>query len=302
MRIAYYIRFSLALFMLMIIGTSYAQQLKRTAGSAQIRMEYNMTTKQAYELAEQQAIINAIEQAFGTYVEQQTDMYIEDGRADYNIIGTTKVRGEWVETTDKQFKETINKETGQHGLQNVNYITCTVKGKVRKSLPKADIQFEILNCEDLSCRTLDFIDGEQLYLYFKSPVDGFVSVYIDEGDITYRLLPYVNMVDEYQSGVPVKADQNYLFFSETGNSFGQSLVDEIEMFTNKKIEYNSIYIVFAEKEFIKPVLEADAKVDGRILPKSLSTEAFSNWLIGNRVVLTSFQDRKIKISIKPNNN
>ena len=57
-------------------------------------------------------------------------------------------------------------------------------------MPKANLEYVILNCPETACRTSNFFDGEQFYLYFKSPVDGYLSVYIDEGDITYRLLPY----------------------------------------------------------------------------------------------------------------
>ena len=167
-------------------------------------------------------------------------------------------------------------------------------------MPKADIEYVVLNCPDKSCRTEDFFDDEQLYLYFKSPVDGYVSVYVDEGDFTYRLLPYVIMGENYQSGVFVKADTEYLFFSDQSNPFREAVVDEIEMFTNKNIEYNTIYVVFAEDKFVKPRLSQKQEVDGRILPKSLMSDDFQQWLIGNRGVLTSFQDRRIKISIRPN--
>jgi hypothetical protein len=263
-------------------------------------MENNMTTEEVYALAEQQAKINAIENEFGTYVEQQTDMTLSEGRTSYNIIGTTKVKGDWIKTSSINFSEDLRLEKGTFGKQNVKYIRCTIKGKVRKSLPRANIDFEILNCPDKACRTTDFVDGEQLYLYFQSPVDGYLSVYVDEGDITYRLLPYVLMDDDFQSGVFVQSDTEYLFFSEKFNAFKSSVVDEIIMFTTKNVEYNSIYVVFAEEKFVKPILANKEEVEGRILPKSLSSEEFQKWLSENRVVLDSFQDKKVKISIKPN--
>jgi hypothetical protein len=139
-----------------------------------------------------------------------------------------------------------------------------------------------------------------LYLFFQSPVDGYLSVYVDEGDITYRILPYVTMIDEYRGGVFVEGDKEYLFFSKKDNPYKSSIVDEIEMYTNKKIEYNQVYIVFAEEKFVKPVLDQNPEVDGRILPKSLNSKEFQFWLSENRAVIESFQDRKIKISIRPN--
>lgn len=290
----------LALFLLIEVGPLSAQKIVQAAGKSQVRMENNMTTEDVYSLAEQQAKINAIEKEFGTYVEQQTDMTLAEGRTSYNIIGTTKVKGDWIKTISINFSEDLRLETGVYGKQNVKYITCNIKGKVRKSAPKANIDFEILNCPDVACRTSDFVDGEQLYIYFQSPVDGYLSIYVDEGDITYRLLPYVLMSDDFQSGVFVESDTEYLFFDEKYNAYKSSVVDEIVMFTTKNVEYNTIYIVFAEEKFVKPILEKKEEIDGRILPKSLSSEEFQSWLSENRAVLESFQDKKVKINIKPN--
>ena len=64
----------LALLLLTVYQPFYAQKIVKTTGSAQVRMEQNMTKNDALALAEQQAMIDAIEKVFGTYVEQQTDM------------------------------------------------------------------------------------------------------------------------------------------------------------------------------------------------------------------------------------
>ena len=289
----------LASLLLICVQTFQAQKIVKATGTAQVRMETNMTKNEAFELAEQQAMIDAIEDNFGTYVEQQTDMTISDGKAAYNIIGTTKVKGDWIETIDKSYSEDIRVENGAHGKENVIYVTCKIKGKIRESIPRADIQYVVLNCPEVACRTTDFIDGEQLYLFFKSPVDGYLSIYVDEGDITYRLLPYVNMAEEYQSGVFVEADKEYIFFDDKINPYQSSVVDEIEMYTLKKLEYNTIYMVFAEKKFVKPVLDKKQDIDNRILPKSLTSKMFKDWLAENRAILESFQDRKVKVSIRP---
>jgi len=92
------------------MGNLYAQRIINASGKAQVRVEFNMTEQDTRELAEQQAIINAIENAFGTYAEQQTDMTIKDGFSYYNIIGTTKVKGDWIETSDLEFSEDYHSE------------------------------------------------------------------------------------------------------------------------------------------------------------------------------------------------
>ena len=288
----------LALFMFTLIEVLPAQTVKKSTGKAQVRMELDMTTE-AYEEARLLAMIDAIQNAFGSYVEQQTDMSIIDGKEAFNIIGGTKVRGDWIETLDENFNEEFKVEATRLGKQNMKYISCNIKGKVRKTIPKAGIEYEALNCPDLICRTTNFLNDEQLYMYFRSPVDGYLSVYIEVDDATYRILPYTNMSDENQNGVMVSADRPYIFFSEENNPYRNSVVDELEMFTNKKLEYNTLYVIFSEEAFVKPVLNQKEEIDGRIMPKSLESHKFTVWLSGNRAALPSFQEKKITVSVKP---
>ena len=84
-----------------------AQKSASTKGTSQVRMESNMTKEQARDKAEDLAMINAVENAFGTYVEQDADIKVDNGIVSYNIIGTTRVKGEWLRTTKKVFSEDI---------------------------------------------------------------------------------------------------------------------------------------------------------------------------------------------------
>ncbi len=297
---SYIINISILIIILIYINSIViAQKIVSTSGEAQVRMERNMTEDDTRELAEQQAIINAIENAFGTYTEQQTDMTIKDGMTSFNIIGTTKVKGDWIETTDINFKENFKKEKTDNGIVNIKYITCEVSGKARKSRPKANIEYEILNQPSLYSRTRSFYHEEQLYVYFKSPVNGYASIFLEDDDAVYRLLPYVNMRDEFQSGVPVKRDTDYVFFSTNDNSYPGNPVDEQLLLSLKEdVEYNFIYIVFSEDEFVKPMLDDISMQKGRIIPKQLTNSKFQQWLARNRSVSEKFQDIRIKVSIE----
>jgi hypothetical protein len=289
--------FMMALLLSTGLAAGQKQKIVRATGQAQVRMESNTTVKQVYELAEEQAKINAIENAFGTYVEQQMDMRISEGKTAYNIIGTTKVRGEWVETTDINFKDNFRTETGAYGKQEVRYVTCSIKGKARKSVAKANIEFSILNLPDPASRTLSFIAGEQIYLYFKSPVDGYLSVYIDDGNSSFRLLPDAYSTTESESCVYITSDTDYLFFTPKYNKLPQSEVEEYLMFSAKKLDYNYVYIIFSEDKFVKPLLKEEAKKGNLTLPRSLSSVKFQEWLSYNRALSAAFQDWKVKISI-----
>ena len=184
-------------------------------------------------------------------------------------------------------------------MQQIPWITCTIKGKARKALPKAQIKYDILNSPNPASRTHSFYDREQLYLWFKSPVDGYLTVFLEDDDAVYRLLPYLSMTGKYPSGVPVKADTDYLFFSPAHNNFKPFSVDELIMNLNKPpVEYNNLYIIFSESPFQKPGLTDTQTKDGIILPRSLSKKEFQKWLAYNRSLNTSFQDKKIKVSIQ----
>ncbi len=289
----------LLLFAVLFYNISFAQKIVKVSGSAQVRVERYMTLDETQEKAKELAIINAIENEFGTYTEQKFDMRIEDGKTTFNTIGTTKVKGEWIETTDISFKDNFRTETGSYGKQNVRYVTCIIKGRAREIASKANIEYQVLNSPVFSARTTDFYDGEQLYLWFRSPVSGYLSVYLDDGAMAYCLLPDTYSPDEFASGVYVEGDKDYLFFSPLHNNMHQSQVEEYLMFTNRKIEYNTLYIIFSEEKFVKPGLKSKEKQEGKILPRSLSAEKFQKWLAEQRAASTSFQDKRVKVSIRP---
>ncbi len=279
---------------------SVGQKMKRTEGSSQIRQESHMAFDEVTRIVIEKAKIDAIENVFGTYVEQQTDIVIEDGLTSYNIIGTTKVKGEWIETIgEPQISTHTRKESTQYGKQDVTWVSCKIKGKVKKVMPRAMLNYKILNAPNKLSRTTNFIDKEQLYIYFKSPVDGYLSIFLEDDEGVYRLLPYLEMNPVYKNGALVLGDVDYLFFSPSNNSFPKSKVDEMTLEYNKeRIEYNFIYIVFSEDKYIKPSLKESFHSEERIIPKSLSKWEFGQWISNNKVNSECFQVIKQKISIQ----
>jgi len=272
-------------------------------GSSQVRVENNMTQDQAKEKAEELAMINAIQEAFGTYVEQEADITLENGTVSYNIIGGTKVKGEWLRTDKKpEFKYEIqDQQNGKRDKEKITWISCDIEGQARRITPKAKLNASTLRCTMLDCETTSFMDGQSFYLYFKSPVDGYLSVFIDEdGETARRLFPYLNQGNE--SAVKITGDKPYFLFTNTNklNQF-DSRADEIELFTYKALEYNSIYVVFSPIPYCKPILSDAALLpSGYTLPKAISTNKFQEWLGDCRVAMPDFQSQRIKISIAKN--
>ncbi len=278
----------------LINAYSFSQKTIRAEGTATVKIEANMTKEQTKQIAKEKAMINAIEDKFGTYIESKSILNIEDKKSVFSYIGTTKVLGEWVRTLEIKFDENIQQT--ESGFDN--YISCDIVGKIRKPEPKANIDFKLLNLPQIESRTTSFYVDEQLYVYFISPVDGYVSVYTEEGEITRRLLPYSTMEGEYQSGVPVKGDQPYIFFSNLHNYFPDYTVDEMILYTDKQKEYNTVYIIFSEEKFVKPILKTIEIVNDRILPKSISSVKFHEWLSDCKAIMPGFLDVEIGITIE----
>lgn len=281
------------------------QKTFKTKGEAQVRIEDSMSKQQVRDAAKQKAIVNAIEGVLGTYIEQETNIDIEDGETSFKIIGNTKVKGEWIETKDEDYSEDTRIVKGEFGNETEIWITCKISGKVRE-IVKANLAFQIfsLNCESKTCRQTDFLNDESLYVYFRSPSRGYLSIYLQEGETVYRLLPYAQMVGEYLNSVPVNADKEYLFFSASDKydyfpGFLPAMVDQLEMYTDKDKEYMKLSVVFSTKPFTKPILnDGEVIEESYSMPKSLPTRDFEDWIAKNRIYNADFNYEVINMSVK----
>lgn len=296
--ISYIISISFVFHFGLIDLSAQKSKIKTTTGEAQIKLESNVTKEEAYLKVEQLAIIDAISNAFGTYVEQVAILTVESGKSRFNIIGTTKVKGEWVETIDEpKFTEVFREVKVENGKQMELWITCNIKGRAKEATPKANIETYTLSYPNSASKSFTFNSGNNLYLYFKSPVDGYLSVYFDDGKNIYRILPYNDMSSE--SCVKIVADKEYIFFSKSKehNYFGNS-IDELELFTPLKSESNKIHVLFSESIYRKPIL-TDAKVlEGDYLrPKSLSRQQSADWIAETKATLDDFIDAQINFEI-----
>jgi len=283
-----------------------SQEVIRAEGVAQIRLEDHMSKEDAKEKVKQLAMIDAIESVFGAYVEKDADVDIEDGKARFKIIGHTLVRGDWLKTISEKYDEEKRKIRGRSRKEYEVWISCRIAGNIREiGQPETTLEFLPLNCPDPVCRTFDFMDGEPFYLSFRTPVDGFLSVYIsDESNRVYRLLPYQTMPGDYVNAVPVTADIPYIFFLNEPEhdyfpGFSYMMVDEIIMTTEKIKEFNNLFIIFSPTDFRKPLLNTEEDLDRSFtLPKSLNLEKFEDWLEDNRIHDPAFLYKRLTLTIK----
>lgn len=278
---------------------SFSQDIVKAKGESRVRVEQFMSREAAREQAEELAMINAIENEFDTYIEQFGDTRIADGRVNFDIIGSTQVKGEWVNTIDIKFTEETKSIRGEYGKELEIWIHCEISGEIRECVARANLEFFSMNCPDKACRTTSFFNGGNLFLHFTSPVDGYLSIFLSDNDNVYRLLPYSGM--GMMSTVKIKGDEDYILFSkEDPNPFDKGFkIDALELTAEGDIEYNSIYIVFSETPYKKPILETTEQLsDGYYLPRSLPLREFKEWMGDCRADMPDFQAQRIKLSIE----
>ena len=184
----------------------------------------NVTIEEAKRIAIDRAKIQALADAFGTIVSQVNTTRIENGDGksslDFLSLGGSDVKGEWLETIG----DPVVSVTYEQGIL---VIKVSIKGKAREiKTALIDIQTSILrNGIDEKSASSDFRDGDDLYLSFLSPVDGYLSVYlVDTESNAYCLLPYRKQKDGIYR---IEANRQYLFFRESSASNEErSIVDE----------------------------------------------------------------------------
>lgn len=283
----------------------FAQKIRNTSGTALFRLEEDMSKDDLKDKLRRHAIINAIEREYGTYVTQESFVDIDDGRTNFRIFGKTTIRGEWLKTTQEDFREEMRKTKDGRRNRHELWMSLKIKGKVRE-LSQPDIEFNYFtsNCRKEICKTSFFENGELMYFHFNTPVNGYLSIYVVENDEAFRLLPYQNMPVKYSNSVPVMTDKDYVFFSPYGENdyfddFSTHLIDEMVMLTEKEKEYVNLYLVFSTEEYTKPSLTNSEKDPGvnYETPKSLRASTLTNWLESNRINNVNFYYKQMKLKI-----
>ena len=286
------LRYVFILLMLLNLLSISAQEIEKVHGEYTYLVPDNVSLEEGKRTALERAKIQALADAFGTLVSQNNSTIIknENGKSsvDFLSIGGSDVKGEWIETIGEP-KFDIFYES------NMLTIKVTIVGKARE-IKNANIDFEaklLRNGTEEKFESDEFRNGDDLYLYFKSPINGYLAVYLlDENtQQVFCLLPYKS------SGEPaykIVHDKPYIFFSCQKAEENPNEVDEYTMTCEHSIEQNTIYIVFSPNMFAKAFAE-----DGSIgLPRQLPLKEFQKWLGKCKAKDTNIQEKKKVITIE----
>ncbi|MEM7373328.1 MAG: hypothetical protein AAF587_32180 [Bacteroidota bacterium] len=293
----------LSLFILFLFcGVSvFAQKLKKSSGEYQLNLtDSDYSEQEACQVCKEMAMIEAIEKAFGRVVIQGNSTSIKNTNTGeevessqiFNMIAETYVNGEWIRT--------INESCSRFTDQGKFWVKCEVKGQVQElQKPKIDLQVKALDCENARCETTEFQDSESFYLYLKSPVDGYVTIYLSDPGTAQRLLPYSNMPKGQLNAVPIEADEEYIFFSQAKDGLNlRGFVDEYELFAASEVDHNRIFVIFSSEPLVKPSLYRDDTSSKYEVPMQLETRAFQRWLAEQRQFNQSMQIARLDITIR----
>lgn len=269
----------------------------------------SMPPAQARQEAINRAQIDAIRNAYGASV-AETSLSIQGGgeaggRDSYFAIGECDVRGEWIETIGDTVWNIVPRD--RETLYEVS-----MKGRIRE-IPggRADLDVRLLyNGTDKDrdmVRNATYRVGDYMYIYFKSPVDGYLACYLGDDDdaLTMQcLVPYDGMRD----GVfPVEAGKEYVLFSrDDADEQLRPLTRRLKMNARNDADINQVYIIFSPNKFVKAPDSADMRSSvtdpktGKeisLMPRQASFATFQKWLAKNRKHDKELQIVKSLISV-----
>ena len=281
-----------------------SQQTVKTSGEAQVELTENRSRQEVKKEAKDMATVNALERAFGSVIIQGNSTYISnvntgektETNSVFNMIANTSVKGEVVEVISEKYEDVKGYKVIEGKKIEVTDILCKITIKARElAEPPVDFTTFPLACININCKTTSFAENDDFFLYFLSPITGYLSVYLDDGKDSQCLLPYSNMPVEYESGMPVKADREYIFFSNKPehNYFEDEDFEEdvYTLYSESKKDINRLFIIFSKTPLNKPKLVSNVKTgqltkqeldEGYTMPKTLKSEDFQKWLNKNR--------------------
>jgi len=288
--------FYIAASTVLVFSSCFSQRIKAVEGKFQMKMESSQTFDFAKQKACDFARVQAMEDQFGRVVIQSNSTLLEnvqsgqkvETKSVFNLMADTFVNAEWIEDSKPQ---TVSQEIKNNEI----WLTCKVEGKAKEiQREKLDLLIETLDCTEKKCKTSEFKNGEEFYLNFKSPKDGFVVIFLDDKSTAYCIYPYQEMPYEEFNKFNFLAQKDYLFFS-AAHKFKNNwnFIDQLQIETNSGYEKNRLFVLFSENPINVPLLNEKLKGNsGLSIPRSLSSEDFQKWIQKIRL-----KDEKMQLEI-----
>ncbi|MCR5191946.1 MAG: DUF4384 domain-containing protein [Bacteroidales bacterium] len=255
-----------------VCSLAVAQKVVDVCGEYTYYPSEDVTLAQAKQTALQRARIEGLIKEFNETVYQSNTSVVSNRNGESNIdlysFGGTDARGEWIEDT-KQPEYKVFYE------QDQLVVIAKICGKARE-IKSAGVEVEsrvLRNGITPKFESGEFNAGDDMYLYFRAPVDGYITVYLlDRGNqMVYCLLPYRNSP---QGAVQVSHDQVYVFFKQDKKLKDWQYIDEYTLTAENAVEWNEVYVVFSQHPFSKALTNSS----NELTPRELTFKDFSAWI------------------------
>ncbi len=246
----------------------------------------------ARETAYERAKLEAIQKAFpGTITAVSGSLIInsdgEGSSTSFYSISESELKGEYLGDVLEPKYEFLPYDE-EHDMDGV---VCRVTGMVREiAWSKPQFEWQLMrNHVAERDATTDFVEGDDLYLSFTAPCNGYLAVYCVDGTaaVAQCLIPS----EEQPEGIyKVKGGRRYVFFSpehDNQDNMLPPLHDGISLYCDAAMERMQFYVLFSPNKFTRAtaVTPIDKqKVGGSFfnLPPELPYKTFQKWLLGLR--------------------
>lgn len=213
-----------------------------------------------------------------------------------SISGEGELNGEWIGDRESPKIETtlddgklVVRATVKGYATEINNNTIDYVAKVLRNQPSAEYESE------------EFVAGNDIYVSFTAPIDGYLAIYLLDSDNAYCLLPYRANKDGF---FKVNHQQEYILFSQRKYSAGENPqeIDEYTVTSDKDMtDFNQVYFIFSPNMFRKPIDVNKAVEDGTVYPRMMSWGNFQEWIIKARKRDKEMSVKVKNIEIKPQN-
>ena len=250
-------------------ATIHAQRVATVCGEYRYTVPGEIPLNHAKQIAIDKARNEAIANEFGQVVSQSTNTTIHSSGTQSSVqsdsYASTESKAIWLSDT-KEPEVSIAYEN------DVMVITASVCGKARE-LKTAEVELRMQVVSN-GIETERFKNNEKVAIHFKSPVNGYVSIFFrdDNAGMIYCMMPYEN---EDGTAREVKSNKEYTYLSTADPIYPYQ--EETILVTDKTVEFDTFILVFSKKDFSMPSSEA-----GEFVPE-LSVEDFQKWLRKNRI-------------------
>lgn len=284
--------FCLLIIFISISHVGFAQKTVKVCEEYTYYFPENISLQEAKLEAFRRAKYLAIVKEFDETIYQNNISIIknENGKSntDFYSIGGSEARGEWIETTKE---EVIN--TSYDDKTNMSIITVKVCGKARER-KNSGVEFSsklLRNGTDAIFESSDFKENDTLYISFRAASDGYLCVYLFDGQTVQCILPYNAVSDGVMK---IQHDKNYVFFDPYDKEVGHLCDGKLYLTCQKEVEYNDIYIIFSPNNFTK---SNNSILNENTLLSELSFKDFQKWLteISNKDKDLKIEQKNIKI-------